>query len=71
MAETIIQKDRTRPSPLIDSDPHFFRVVRYMRPSDYAVWGAAAVSAPGALFLWSTPPSHALYKMSEADCGLV
>ncbi|KAK9381825.1 NADH-ubiquinone oxidoreductase complex I, 21 kDa subunit-domain-containing protein [Kockiozyma suomiensis] len=31
--------------PLIDADPHFSRVVRYMRPSDYLVWaGVAAVS---------------------------
>ena len=56
MAETIVQKDRARPYPLIDSDPHFFRVVRYMRPSDYAVWGAAAAAAPGALFLWVRSP---------------
>ncbi|CAH2351592.1 putative NADH-ubiquinone oxidoreductase 20.9 kDa subunit [[Candida] railenensis] len=34
---------------LIDSDPHFNRVVGYMRPSDYAVWGASAVGFPLAL----------------------
>ena len=58
MAETIVQKDAARPYPLIDADPHFFRVVRYMRLSDYAVWGATAVAAPGALFLWSASPFH-------------
>ncbi|KAK8194840.1 NADH-ubiquinone oxidoreductase complex I, 21 kDa subunit-domain-containing protein [Phyllosticta capitalensis] len=36
--------------PLIDSDPHFTRVVRYARPSDYAV-GAAHVAAGPALLL--------------------
>ncbi|KAK7205396.1 NADH-ubiquinone oxidoreductase complex I, 21 kDa subunit-domain-containing protein [Myxozyma melibiosi] len=34
------------PYPLIDADPHFFRVVRYMRPSDYAVWAGVAAAAP-------------------------
>ncbi|KZV72226.1 hypothetical protein PENSPDRAFT_675021 [Peniophora sp. CONT] len=53
MAETIVQKDRARPYPLIDSDPHFFRVVRYMRLSDYATWGLTAAAAPGALYLWN------------------
>lgn len=37
--------------PLIDSDPHFKRVVSYMRPSDYAAWGGATVAFPSALYL--------------------
>ncbi|KAF8983757.1 hypothetical protein BGZ46_009633 [Entomortierella lignicola] len=35
--------------PIIDSDPHFTRVVRYMRGSDYAAWGGLTVAAPGIL----------------------
>ncbi|KAA1468833.1 hypothetical protein DENSPDRAFT_772002 [Dentipellis sp. KUC8613] len=40
------------PYPLIDADPHFSRVVRYMRPSDYAVWAGATGAFPGMLYLW-------------------
>ncbi|KAI9786755.1 MAG: hypothetical protein M1816_007826 [Peltula sp. TS41687] len=36
--------------PLIDTDPHFKRVLRYARPSDYAT-GAATFAAGPALFL--------------------
>ncbi|KAF9570556.1 hypothetical protein EC968_001675 [Mortierella alpina] len=35
--------------PVIDSDPHFNRVVRYMRGSDYAAWGGLTVGAPAVL----------------------
>ncbi|KAJ3517748.1 hypothetical protein NLJ89_g300 [Agrocybe chaxingu] len=38
--------------PLIDSDPHASRVMRYMRPSDYAAWGAATAGFPAALYFW-------------------
>ncbi|KAI9885331.1 MAG: chromosome segregation in meiosis- protein [Watsoniomyces obsoletus] len=37
--------------PLIDSDPHFRRVVGYARPSDYFVGGAVAVAGPALLRL--------------------
>jgi NADH-ubiquinone oxidoreductase complex I, 21 kDa subunit len=40
------------PYPLIDADPHFSRVVRYMRPSDYVVWAGATAAFPSALYLW-------------------
>lgn len=30
-----------------DSDPHFHRVVRYMRPADYAIWAGVAAWGPG------------------------
>ena len=40
------------PYPLIDADPHFSRVVRYMRPSDYAVWASATAAFPSALYFW-------------------
>ncbi|KAG6885115.1 hypothetical protein C0993_005789 [Termitomyces sp. T159_Od127] len=41
------------PYPLIDSDPHASRVIRYMRPSDYAVWAASTGAFPAALYAWS------------------
>ena len=46
--------ETARPYPLIDADPHFGRVVRYMRPSDYAVWGGAAVAGPALLYMYGT-----------------
>jgi len=45
-------KQPSTPYPLIDTDPHFNRVVRYMRPSDYAVWAGAAGAAPAALYAY-------------------
>jgi hypothetical protein len=35
--------------PVIDTDPHFFRVVRYFRSSDYAAWAVGTAAAPGIL----------------------
>jgi hypothetical protein len=40
------------PYPLVDADPHFSRVMRYMRPSDYAVWAGATAAFPSALYFW-------------------
>lgn len=40
------------PYPLIDADPHAGRVIRFMRPSDYAVWAGATGAFPTALYLW-------------------
>ncbi|CAK4030493.1 NADH-ubiquinone oxidoreductase kDa subunit [Lecanosticta acicola] len=37
--------------PLIDSDPHFTRVIKYARPSDYLAGTLFAASGP-ALMLW-------------------
>lgn len=42
-------KEFNTPYPVIDSDPHFGRVVRYMRPSDYAAWAAGTAAAPALL----------------------
>ncbi|KAG7291446.1 hypothetical protein NEMBOFW57_001465 [Staphylotrichum longicolle] len=36
--------------PLIDNDPHFKRVIRYARPSDYAHGAVAAAAGPGLLY---------------------
>ncbi|TGZ83850.1 hypothetical protein EX30DRAFT_338451 [Ascodesmis nigricans] len=37
--------------PVIDIDPHFFRVVRYARPGDWAVGAGTAVAMPAAFHL--------------------
>jgi hypothetical protein len=42
-------KEFNTPYPVIDTDPQFFRVIRYMRPTDYAAWGAATIAAPAML----------------------
>ena len=39
------------PYPLIDSDPYAGRVVRYMRPSDYAAWAGVTATMPGLFYL--------------------
>lgn len=46
------QKVVETPYPLIDADPYAGRVMRYMRPSDYAVWAGATAAFPSALYLW-------------------
>jgi len=42
------------PYPLIDSDPHASRVIRYFRASDYATIAAATAAFPAALYFWET-----------------
>lgn len=42
-------KEFNTPYPVIDTDPHFGRVVRYMRPTDYAAWAAGTAAAPALL----------------------
>ncbi|KAI9736290.1 MAG: hypothetical protein M1834_001176 [Cirrosporium novae-zelandiae] len=45
--------------PLIDSDPHFKRVLRYARPSDYAVGAFSATLPASVLLLWENiSPSY-------------
>ena len=39
--------------PLIDADPHFGRVVRYFRPSDYGVIVASTAAIPAGFIVWS------------------
>ncbi|KAH9479512.1 NADH-ubiquinone oxidoreductase 20.9 kDa subunit [Psilocybe cubensis] len=51
--------------PLIDSDPHASRVVRYMRPSDYALWAGSTAAFPAALVAWEmADPSKIRLKTS-------
>jgi hypothetical protein len=38
--------------PVIDTDPHAFRVVRYFRPRDYATWGAVTAGFPATYYIW-------------------
>jgi hypothetical protein len=42
--------DLSTPYPLVDADPHAGRVIRYFRPSDYALWAAGTVAAPAAIY---------------------
>ncbi|KAL9125322.1 MAG: hypothetical protein Q9217_005454 [Psora testacea] len=45
--------------PLIDSDPHIKRVIKYARPSDYYQGAAVAAFGPGLMLLWERiTPSH-------------
>ncbi|CAO1616751.1 unnamed protein product [Sympodiomycopsis kandeliae] len=48
--------------PQIDSDPHFRRVVKYFRPSDYGVWGASAGAFPAALYWLEAMDPHKIPK---------
>jgi hypothetical protein len=43
--------------PLIDSDPHFSRVMRYMRPADLAIWTSATVAFPTLMAMWGESPA--------------
>lgn len=45
--------------PVIDTDPHAVRVVRYFRPRDYATWVTVTAGFPAAFYLWG--PSALYY----------
>ncbi|KAG5438011.1 hypothetical protein PCANB_000358 [Pneumocystis canis] len=50
-----LQKTQTE-FPVIDTDPHFFRVLRYARISDYLIFIAGTIGFPMSMFLlekWS------------------
>ncbi|KIJ55706.1 hypothetical protein M422DRAFT_220502 [Sphaerobolus stellatus SS14] len=57
------------PYPLIDSDPHFSRVVRYFRGSDYAVLAGATAAFPGGLYLMEYVDPTNLRKTSRIGRG--
>jgi hypothetical protein len=46
---------QTQPSrteyQVIDIDPHFNRVVKYFRPSDYAVWAGTTATGPAFMLM--------------------
>lgn len=55
------------PYPVIDADPHFGRVLRYMRPNDYILWGSAALAGPATLTVWDRiDPSKAAAGLRHA-----
>jgi hypothetical protein len=54
--------------PLIDADPHASRVIRYMRPSDYASWAAYTAGTPAVFWAWGEL-SHLRYKNTESDAS--
>jgi hypothetical protein len=40
--------------PVIDTDPHAVRVVRYFRTRDYGTWATVTAGFPAAYYLWGT-----------------
>lgn len=51
-------KEFETPYPLIDTDPHFRRVVNNFRPSDYTAWAGTTAAFPSLLYLMGAS-SHA------------
>jgi hypothetical protein len=49
------------PHPLIDMDPHMFRVVRYMRMSDLGWWAGLTAAAPAAIQGLGADPCTYMY----------
>lgn len=48
---------------VIDADPHFYRVLSYMRTSDYGLWAAATVGSPLVLQAWERlEPNSGAFK---------
>ncbi|KAH8832335.1 C-terminal of NADH-ubiquinone oxidoreductase 21 kDa subunit-domain-containing protein [Flagelloscypha sp. PMI_526] len=70
MAHPILRGGAT-PYPLIDSDPHFARVVRYMRRSDYGVWAGATAGFPAALALLEFGDRTGKRHLGAVKVGLV
>jgi hypothetical protein len=61
-------KQLETPYPVIDVDPHFSRVVRYMRPNDYLLWGGVTASGPLIMALWDKmDPSKATHGIRHAS----
>ncbi|KAG0223305.1 NADH-ubiquinone oxidoreductase complex I, 21 kDa subunit-domain-containing protein [Mortierella sp. GBAus27b] len=57
--------------PVIDSDPHFTRVVRYMRGSDLVAWGGLTAAAPATLLAFERIRPGAGPKGINFALGLV
>lgn len=53
--------------PVIDTDPHFWRVIRYARPSDYAVGAGTAAAGPALFWLWEKKSPAMLPKGAFAQ----
>ncbi|KAG2189311.1 hypothetical protein INT44_004453 [Umbelopsis vinacea] len=56
-------KDVETPFPVIDKDPHFFRVVRYFRTSDYAALAAGTAAAPAIMLGFARYPEKKQYRL--------
>lgn len=67
-SETMPEKVVETPYSLIDSDPHFSRVMRYMRPSDYVWWGALTAAFPGLLVGWRASIYFLISLWSIVNC---
>ena len=66
-ANRAAQKEFETAYPPIDADPHFRRVVRYFRPSDYYAMAGATVAFPGALYLMeNADPARGKGKLGAA-----
>ncbi|CAH7687466.1 NADH-ubiquinone oxidoreductase complex I, 21 kDa subunit-domain-containing protein [Phakopsora pachyrhizi] len=55
MAESTVSSTEYIPRhrfPLLDTDPHFKRVIRYMRFSDLATWLGFTAGTPALLYAW-------------------
>ncbi|BFZ54017.1 hypothetical protein PYCC9005_001048 [Savitreella phatthalungensis] len=61
------------PYPVIDTDPHFFRVIRYARWSDWAYMAGLASGFPALMALWerSEPTMSAKYARSGAMASVM
>ncbi|KAF8817486.1 hypothetical protein BYT27DRAFT_7074883 [Phlegmacium glaucopus] len=57
------------PYPLIDADPHASRVIRYLRPSDYAAWAGATAAFPAALYFWEMADPTKLRMKTSLKLG--
>ncbi|KAI5794384.1 C-terminal of NADH-ubiquinone oxidoreductase 21 kDa subunit-domain-containing protein [Peziza echinospora] len=55
--------------PVIDTDPHFFRVLRYARPSDYVVGAGTAAFAPLAMI--AVEKYNSSYVPKRAFAGIL
>ena len=44
--------------PVIDSDPHFTRVVSYMRGADLAAWGGLTAGGPAIMLALGNKADH-------------
>lgn len=68
----LYSNDLKTPFPLVDADPHFNRVIKYMRGSDYALWAAGAGAAPAAIYAMgkSTLSLYPSLLSWEAPCSV-
>ncbi|CCG84059.1 protein of unknown function [Taphrina deformans PYCC 5710] len=57
-------QDLATPFPVIDTDPHFFRVIKYTRLSDWVYAAGLSAAFPGIMTYWeSKEPSTAKAAM--------